>query len=347
MSKKTTLIQVAEAAGVSLSTVDRVLNQRGGVSPVIEAKVLDHAGKLNIDRVLFRGYLKALRIAVMMQSPQNPFYKEVLEAISEMSPIMTEMKISTFVHYIDIEDMSATIRKVDRISATFDALIIICPDDPLLSDSLRNISKRIPIVTLVTDIPQSGRIAYVGPDNRQAGRAAGELMGRFLGPNGGDILILLGLHRIRGHEEREMGFRSVLRERFPKCSISDTLESGEDKKRAGSLVWEALNRNPNLRGIYNVSAGNSSIADTIRNLKAVNQIVFITHELTPTRRALLREGVLDAIIDQNPRLEVKRCMEILASHFNRSDRNAVRAGDFTPFNIFIRENCPAIFEVSD
>lgn len=347
MSRKTTLQQVAEAAGVSLSTVDRVLNQRGGVSPEREAKVLELAGKLNIDRMLFRGYLKTLRVAVMMQSPKNPFYQGVLDAFSELSPVMSEIKINTFMHYIDVEDIQATTRKIDRIAMTFDALIVICPDDPLLSDALRTISRRMPIVTLVTDLPDSGRIAYVGPDNRQTGRAAGELMGRFLGPAGGDIVVMLGLHRIRGHEEREMGFRSLLRERFPQCTISATIESGEEKSRAGQLVREALGHNPAIRGIYNVTAGNAAIANTLRNLRIEHQIVFVTHELTPERRRLLREGVLDAIIDQDPHVEVRRCMEILAAYFQRSDRPINRPDDFTPFHIYLRENCPAINESGD
>ena len=129
---------------------------------------------------------------------------------------------------------------------------MICPDDPRLSDALRLISKRIPIVTLITDLPNSGRIAYVGPDNRQTGRVAGELMGRFLGPSGGEILLVLGMHRMIGHEEREIGFRSVLRERFPHCTVVASLESGEDQERAGNVVHMALRNNPGIRGVYNV-----------------------------------------------------------------------------------------------
>jgi len=73
----------------------------------------------------------------------------------------------------------------------------------------------LPVVTLATDIRDSGRHAYAGPDDRQAGRVAGNLMGRLLPPSGGDILIIAGLLGMIGQEECEMGFRSVLRERYP------------------------------------------------------------------------------------------------------------------------------------
>lgn len=90
MSRKTTLIQIAEAAGVSISTVDRVLNRRGGVSPDKEATVLEWASRLNLDRVIFRDYLKVLRVAVMMQSPQNPFYRAcVTRSATSVPPCRT------------------------------------------------------------------------------------------------------------------------------------------------------------------------------------------------------------------------------------------------------------------
>lgn len=75
VSNKTTLQQIAEAAQVSLSTVDRVINRRGGVSPKSEARVLEWATRLNLDRKVFRAHLQVLRIAVLMQSPENPFYR--------------------------------------------------------------------------------------------------------------------------------------------------------------------------------------------------------------------------------------------------------------------------------
>ena len=46
---------------------------------------------------------------------------------------------------------------------------------------------------------------------------------------------------------------------------------------------------------------------------------------------MLREGVLDAIIDQNPRMEAQRALAILARHFNRAALGA-KSGEYTPFN---------------
>lgn len=338
--RKTTLTEIAAAAGVSIATVDRVVNRRGGVSPDAEAKVLEWANRLSLDRRLFRGHVRTLRVAVAMQSPQNPFYQALSRAFSESGALAADLGIRCFIHHIDVTDIPATRRKIGEAAEAHDALIVTCPDDPRLSEALRTIAQRIPVVTMVTDLPTSGRIAYVGPDNRQLGRVAGELMGRFLGPPGGEVVIVLGMQRMTGHEEREMGFRAVLRERFPRCTIAAALESGEDQRRAGDVVHRALRGNPAINGIYNISAGNLAIASAIRSLGIEHTTVMITHEITPERRRMLRDGVLDAVIDQNPRLEVQRAIEVLGRHFKRAEPGAVDLDEPTPFSIFIRENCP-------
>lgn len=336
---KTTLIQIAEAAGVSLSTVDRVVNRRGGVSPAAESKVLEWAGRLNLDRRIFRSHLRSLRVAVLIQSPQNPFFRALRDAFTEINVSMAELRITCFIHYIDVTDFVGTRAKIEEIATAYDGIIIVGPNEPRLSEALRLVSDKVAIVTLVTDIPASGRIAYVGPDNRQAGRVAGELMGRFLGSEGGDILIVLGMHHMTGHEEREMGFRSVLRERFADCRIVASLESEEDQVRAGEVVSQALREHRQVRGIYNASAGNMNITKSIDRMGLAQRIVMITHELTPSRRQLLRDGILDAVIDQNPRLEVQRALEVMGQHFQRADFPKLET-HHTPFDIFIRENCP-------
>ena len=77
--------------------------------------------------------------------------------------------------------------------------------------------------------------------------------------------------------------------------------------------------------------------EAIRALGLRDRVVFITHELTEERRRLLREGMIDAIIDQNPELEVRTAIEALAAHFGRivaAPRTTV-----TPVQIHMIENC--------
>lgn len=76
---------------------------------------------------------------------------------------------------------------------------------------------------------------------------------------------------------------------------------------------------------------------THRALILRRRVTFVTHELTPERRALLKEGVIDAIIDQNPDLEIATAVGLIARHFGRRD-DAPPVTGITPLTIYLREN---------
>ena len=84
------------------------------------------------------------------------------------------------------------------------------------------------------------------------------------------------------------------------------------------------------------STGNRAIADMLAARGLAQSTVIVTHELTSDRRTLLRQGVIDAIIDQNPELEAFTVVETLAHHFGRLDAPPTRLT--TPFTLFFREN---------
>lgn len=335
MGRKTTAKDVAKAAGVSASTVDRVLNGRGGVDPDKERRVVEWARKLKLDRALRHRPVRALRIAVLIQPPENPFYAAVQDAFAAANRAYGDFNMQFLVRHFDAGRPSILPRLVRDLGDRHDGLILTVPQSDALADAIREVAARIPVVTLATDVRDCGRHAYVGPDDRRAGRVSGDLMGRFLAPAGGDVVMIAGLLSLIGNEEREMGFRSVLRERYPECRVAVVLESQERAERAGELVRDALNANPDIRGVYSVSAGAPVVVDALKALGR-EDVVFITHELTPDRRELLRQGLIDAIIDQNPEFEVRAAIETMARLTGRLEGPS--STTITPVHIHMIEN---------
>src|SRR3546814_16876208 len=88
----------------------------------------------------------------------------------------------------------------------------------------------IPSVTLVSDLSHSRRSAYVGLDNRAAGRTAAHLIGRFLGParRGAKVAMLAGSLSYRAHEEREAGFLHLFAEQYPQVRVVGLREGYDD-----------------------------------------------------------------------------------------------------------------------
>jgi LacI family transcriptional regulator len=338
MARKTTARDVAEAAGVSASTVDRVLNARGGVAEGKERAVLAAARRLGLDRALNQTPARTLRIAVLTQPPSNPFHAVVQRGFEAANRGYPQFNMQFRVHHIDPERSAQTARRIAELASGHDGIVIVSADDARIASALGAFSRAgKPVIALATDMRGIGPHRYVGPDNRKAGRVAGHLMGRFLGATGGEVLVIAGMLSMIGHEERVAGFRAVLAERHPQCRVAEVLESFERGERAGELVYRALSRNPAVRGIYNASAGAQPVVDALIALKRQDGIVFITHELTDEYRRLLRAGLIDAIIDQDPAQEVRVAVETLAAHFGRAE--AFPDSMITPVHIHLIENC--------
>ena len=62
----------------------------------------------------------------------------------------------------------------------------------------------------------------------------------------------------------------------------------------------------------------------------------IVHELTDTRRTLLRERAIDAVIDQNPTLEAQVAVETIARLLGRMEGES--GSTFTDIRIHMPEN---------
>lgn len=150
--------------------------------------------------------------------------------------------------------------------------------------------------------------------------------------------MIAGSLSYRGHEEREMGFRHILREEFPELEIVGLREGHDDDAQTYSAAREILQQHPDLLGIYNIGAGTSGIGEAIEEAGRGGEITFVSHELMRVTRRFLISGVLDAVINQNARHEVINCVRMLANH--HAGRDLTTNIEPVRIEIFLRENLP-------
>lgn len=314
---KVSITDVARAAGVSTATVDRVLNLRGGVRPDKEERIIETARALGLDRALLHRPVRTLRIGVMVQSPNNPFHAALREGFTLATQMYGALNIQLLLQHTDPRDHADTARRIEAAIGQRDGLIVSLPAAKQISAALRRFSGTAPVVTLATDVGDSGRSLFIGPDDHKGGRAAGDLMGLMLHPAGGEVLMIAGTLANAGQSAREAGFQAILAERHPDTHLVGVLETGEDSDTAGRMVEQALRQNPTIRGIYHTSTGAVQIVQALERMRRSKNTVVITHELTPNRARLLAERKLHAVIDQKPMLEARLAVEAMARLLGR------------------------------
>jgi LacI family transcriptional regulator len=300
--------EIARIAGVSKATVDRVLNNRPGVQSHTRLHVIKVMESLSGESADAGN--RRLRLDFVLPGGDNAFIADLARHIERQAAQRGDVDV----HIHRFEAIEP-----DRIAATLDSLKdktsgvgLIGLDSPLVRESVRRlIAGGVTALTLVSDISHVGRISYVGIDNRAAGRLAGYLIGRFLPHARGKVALIAGALAYRGHEEREMGFRHILRERFPDMEIVAPPEIGEDPDRAYDEVRALLDKYPDLLAIYCIGAGGEGIGRALIEKGRAQSVVFIGHDLTDHTRTCLLDGVMDAVIDQNARVEARDAIDRL------------------------------------
>ena len=158
-------------------------------------------------------------------------------------------------------------------------------------------------------------------------------MGRLI-QKSGDVGIFLAGNAYRSHEEREIGFNTVVREEFPQLNLLPPCRGLDDPEKNYRMASELLESNADLIGIYSMGGGNCGIEKAVIESGRQDDIIYIAFNLTPLTRQALINGVVDAVVHQ----DLARAAEMAIS--NLINHHTVRPLAFpqVPVEIIMREN---------
>ncbi|MDB5474438.1 MAG: substrate-binding protein [Devosia sp.] len=338
--RRATVHDVARTAGVSLATVDRVLNSRAGVRAATAEKVEAAIALIGFQRDLSASLLaraRDLRLTFIIPDGTNEFMTSLAEAVARRAEqaLTDRMHIQTL--RIAALNPDALAQGLDRLDAqSCDCAIIVAGEEPSVLAAVDSATRRgVAVMTLVSDLPGSLRRCFIGIDNVAAGRTAASLLGRFL-PMGGKIAIVAGSLHLRDHSDRLEGFRACLGAEFAGLELIGPVEGHDERPQTERIVAELLGEHPDLAGLYNLGAGNAGLVGALESSGRAGNIRVIAHELTgPTRRGL-QSGAIDVVLDQNPDGEIREA--IAAARNLAINANAHVVTSPSEIGIFLRDN---------
>ena len=333
---------VARLAGVSTATVDRVLNQRPGVRAVTQHRVINAAKELGYlpDRDVFELVRpKPMRIIFFLPQGNNRFLQLMGETIRRSQDDFLSLNARCHVEFIESFEPEILARTLIKRRKDADGIAFMALEHPAIREAVNQLAEQdIPTVTFISDISNSRRSAFVGLDNRSAGRLAGYLMARFVGARPAKVAMIAGSLSYRAHEEREMGFLHLFQELFPQIDVVGLREGRDNSDRNYRQTRSLLSQHPDLAGIYNIGGGPEGIARALKEAGRGADIVFIGHGFTAETRALLIDGVMDAVITQDPHQTALKCVTLLTrKHVGEEIK---REFEVMYSQVIFRENIP-------
>lgn len=307
--QKMGLNQVADLAGVSLSTVDRVINERGSVSDSKRRKVLAAARTLGLKRLLPSPIHGLLRFDLLIVDSHTDHYRRMAAAFSRQAQLHNRRLVIQFQTW-DEQSPQQLLDFIARPRTARQGLIVVAYDTPAIRAALQaQISLGVPVVLLTSSLAGLEGATYIGIDNRMAGRSAGRLLSQWVGATAGQVLLITNSLLFHAHQQRVEGFMQVLRERSPDLVVNGPMESNDDDTRTEAAVHDVLDRGLGLAAIYDTGSGSAGIHRAL--LKHDIRPVWIGHEASQQHAELLREGLLSLVLDQDPEGQAQAAIQHL------------------------------------
>ncbi len=339
-----TVNDLAREAGVSLATVDRVLNARPGVREKTIRAVNEAIVKLGYVRDLTAANLargRNYRIAALLPDTESQFIQSLADALTSAGSVAATSRTELKLHRFPAEDPHALAALLATLpDRDYVGVALMAPETPVLRDAVRQLRVRgIPVVALVSELPNAGCDHFVGIDNRAAGRTAGVMMGRFLGGGPGQVMVLGQSLLARDMVERRRGFDEVMQRNFPGLEVLQSLETHGSPATLRQVVAEMLSNAPDIRGIYAMGDGNRALTQVLDEIGLSGRLTVICHELTPHVRAALINGQITAVITQNLGHLARSTLRVLRA---KADHQPLDEGqEQIRIEIVLRENLPS------
>lgn len=296
--------EIALEAGVSLSTVNRVLNEHGSASESARNKVIAAARKLGIKRILPDAYHGLIHIDVVITQSSEPFSKRLFAAVHRVAQMLDRRVV---VHRLLVKDEEgAIINSLRSEKHRRTVIITMIPESGRVSETLQKlIDEGVIVITLVSDIDQAARSYYAGINNYQAAATAAWFIQRVC-RDPGQVLKLMAHEHYVVHKQRNSGFDdSIAKGPHLWVRAVTTLEHAGTCYRA---VKQALLQG-DLRAIYNSGSGSEGVYAALREADMLGKVVWVGHELYDHHNQYLASGAMDLVIDQDPDAQVVAAMQ--------------------------------------
>lgn len=337
MTHRFPIKEIALQAGMSTATIDRALNNRANVSPQTRRRVADAISELEHQETQLSARGRRMFIDIVVEAPAR-FSREIRTAVEAILATLSPAVIRPRFLFRERMGEAEWVSELSRIAKRGSSGVCLkARDMPAIRQAIVTLQdKGIPVVTVVTDISSTPRLAYAGLDNVAAGRTAAYLMAHMMLQGPGSVLTTQSNIQFHGEDDRHRGFSEVMSATRPDIQLLDASGGGGLDADTARNVEEAARNAPNLLGIYSMGGGNVAILKVLDALKLA-PAAFIAHDLDEDNLELLRAGRISAVLHHDLQQDMRSAIvQLMAAQRIISTPETSEMSDvqvITPMNI--------------
>ena len=330
-----TINEIAQKAGVSIGTVDRVIHNRGRVSKEsiekIQAIIDEYGYQPNpIARQLKTKKDFVIGVLLPDLGTEQSYWKSVFEGMKKAAEEFKLFSIKIKLTEYKRHSSKAFVEKAKELSKEkINALITAPIVAPEIFEILPLFSN-VPYVFVDSPLDHDKQLTTVAQDPYQGGYCAGRIMD-LLVPNAKKIITVQMYDKAPNLRERSRGFAEYFNNPKVVKNITYTAkEYGTQKK----FIEAILKAKPD--GIFVTNEGSSEIADYCKAKKITKSFALIGYDLMEKNVKSLKEGNIDCLISQSPQDQGYLAVKKLYQHCLINEK--IEREIFIPINIFFKEN---------
>lgn len=344
MAQKIRIKDIAQLAGVSPGTVDRVLHNRGNVSAsareAIE-EVLRQVGyqpNMHLSGIALRRHYKIIVTIPVFRKGEywESVYKGILRAINVYANIDVECK---FVYYNQF-DLYACRAAFEQITVQHVDGVIIGPtfrDETVYFTTMLE-ERNIPYIYVDSPLECTFPLAYFAADSYACGYLMGKLID-MITPDDAEFALFqtvrVGDASANTTILRKQGFMAYFKERDRLRSLHRVSFSVMEPERNEELIGDFFQQHPEIRGAIVLSSRGSVIAQYLRRHR-IDWVKLIGIDLTEANIREVKSGHIDFLMGQRPEQQGYMAVKALIQYLIYGKK--VKVDNLMPLDIVTREN---------
>ena len=346
MQQRIRIKDIAAKTGVSIGTIDRVLHNRGHVSPDVRQRVLQVMEEMGYQPNMVARSLannkKTYRIAVVLPDyQQDPYWEQPKDGAERAAEMVGHHGVSIDFHFFPLFEPKSYLHIQKNVMDTAPDGVLFAPlfqDESswLIEETTR---RGIPKVMINTQIEGTDALSYIGQDSYQSGVLAGRLLN--FGLNDGDHVMVLNLDKevpgARHLQAKQQGFKDFF-QGVPGKNITIHTAVFEDFDNAASLrEWALhfLDMHPRLNGFFITNSRAYKLIEALGENMS-DRIKVVGFDLVEPNLRHLESNRIRFLINQNAWRQGYLGIHSLVNHLVLL--REIPTQQYLPLDIIVREN---------
>lgn len=345
MTQKIRIKDIAERAGVSVGTVDRVLHKRPNVSKPALEKVEKALKEMNYQPNVYASALAYNRsynfYCLLPKHASETYWEEIEEGVKHCVEQRRDFHIDVQIRYYErFQNDSFTKTYIECLEGKPDGVIIV-PAKLELTRQFTDLlhARNIPFVMLDSYMPDLKPLSFFGQDSFQSGCFAAKML-MMLAHGEQEIMLMKqikdGHVASKQQANREVGFRHYMADHFPDVTIHEVdLPLDMERKRYAGILEDFFKAHPQVHHCITMASKAHIVGEFLLKTNRRN-VQIMGYDLVGKNVECVRQGSISFLIAQHAYMQGFSCVETLFRAIVLKKK--VKPVNYMPIELLMKEN---------